>query len=384
MRPDPHRALFDLLEHAAASGVFPGCVALVWRDGAELYHEAHGQLASHPDAPEQLRATSRATLYDLASLTKVLATTTLAALAVSERLVDLDAPVPDPWSRACPGARMRHLLSHCSGMPAHVHFFAELGPRAGAERVLARVADTPPAYALGERVVYSDLGFMVLGAWLERLFAKALDQLFDDRVAWPLDLHRGVAPRLGFHRISGARGPSAAQQHLVAPTEVYDPALHPHGPPDHLACRRPVRCAHYEVHDDNAFVMGGVAGHAGLFGDAAAVLELALAWLGCTLPGLDARTRDAFWTLSQVPGSTRQLGWDSPSPDGSGSAADVLSARASGHTGFTGTSLWIDPAPPDGRGPLVAVLLSNRVHPTREGPAIAPLRQAFHRAAVLL
>lgn len=383
MREDPHRELFDLLEDGVRAGVYPGCVALVWRDGAELYHEAHGDLASHEGAPGYLRAVARDTVYDLASLTKVLATTSLVALAVSEGRLELTAPVPAPWDRACPGATLAHLLSHSSGLPAHVEYFADLKP-GRPERVLDRVAATPPAYPLGTRAVYSDLGFMILGAWLEHLYGKALDRLFDDKVAWPLDLHRGVVPRLAYHRILGARGPSFAQQHQVAPTEVYDPALHPGDVPGYFACRAPVRCAHYEVHDDNAFVMGGVAGHAGLFGDAAAVLEVARAWLECTLPGLDPRVRDVFWTLSDVPGSTRRLGWDSPDPDGRGTAADVLSARASGHTGFTGTTLWLDPAPPDGRGPLIAVLLTNRVHPTRNGPAILPVRQAFHRAAVRL
>lgn len=383
MREDPHRDLFELLERSVTAGVFPGCVALVWRDGAELYHEAHGDLASHPGAPGYHRAAHRDTVYDLASLTKVLATTTLVALAAGEGKLSLADPVPDPWARACPGATLAHLLSHSSGLPAHREYFADL--RLGRpERVLERVAATAPEYPLGARAVYSDLGFMILGAWLERIYGEPLDRLFDNRVAWPLDLHRGVVPRLGFHRLTGARGPAFAQQHRVAPTEVYDPALHPGGVPSHFACRAPAACAHYEVHDDNAFVMGGVAGHAGLFGDAAAVLEIARAWLECTLPGLQPRIRDVFWTLSDVPGSTRKLGWDSPSPDGSGTAADVLSPRAVGHTGFTGTSLWIDPDPPDRRGPFIAVLLSNRVHPTREGPPILPVRQAFHRAAVRL
>lgn len=392
MREDPHRDLFDLLERAVQAAVFPGCVALVWRDGGELYHEAHGDLASYPGAPGHLRAVARDTVYDLASLTKVLATTSLAALAVSGGALALDTPVPPPWSSACPGATLAHLLSHSSGLPAHREFFTDPTFLKNKElrrpgQILDRIAATAPEYPLGTRAVYSDLGFIILGAWLERVFGHPLDRLFDDKIAWPLDLHRGDVPRLAYHPIVGARGPSAAQQHRVAPTEVYDPALHPGGVPSYFPVRAPVRCAHYEVHDDNAFVMGGVAGHAGLFGDAGAVLDLARAWLEGTLPGLDPRTRDIFLkfnNMSDVPGSTRRLGWDSPEPDGSGSAGDVLSARAAGHTGYTGTSLWIDPSPPDGRGPLIAILLSNRVHPTRTGPAILPVRQAFHRAAARL
>jgi hypothetical protein len=173
---------------------------------------------------------------------------------------------------------------------------------------------------------------MILGAWLERVLDQPLDQAFANRVAWPLGLDGGPVPRLGFHRLAAARGPSSSQQGRVVPTEVYDPALHPAGAPTWFACRRPATVAHYEVHDDNAFVMGGVVGHAGLFGDAAAVFEVAHAWLVGGLPGLAEPVRRAFLShLSEVPGSTRRLGWDSPSPDGSGSAGSALSSAAAGH-----------------------------------------------------
>ena len=382
---DPHHDLFTALEDHVARGTFPGCVALVWRDGAVLYHEAHGHFATHPDAPDRFRGVTRGAIYDLASLTKVLATTTLTAIAVSEGRLALDTPVSAPWSQACPGATLQQLLAHSAGLAAHHEYFAELGRRGPAERVLERVCATPPAYPPGTRTIYSDLGFMILGAWLERLFDAPLDRTFADRVAWPLGLDVGVVPRLGYHRIQGARGPSSAQQGLVVPTEVYDPALHPNGAPTWFACRRPATAAHYEVHDDNAFVMNGVAGHAGLFGDAEAVLEVARAWLLGGVPGLEDRVRAAFMThLSSAPGSTRRLGWDSPNPDGSGATGTAFSSAAAGHLGYTGTSLWMDPTPPDGRGPVIAVLLSNRVHPTRDNTAIVQLRPAFHRAAVLL
>jgi len=373
------------LEAAVADGCFPGCVALVWRDGAVLYHEAHGHFATHESSPERFRGVTRDAIYDLASLTKVLATTTLCALAVSEGRVQLDTPVPAPWSRACPGATLGHLLTHSAGLAAHREYFAALGRRGPGERVLERVCATPPEAPPGVQTLYSDLGFLILGAWLERLLGAPLDRSFADRVAWPLGLDRGVVPRLGFHRLQGARGPTAAQQGLVVPTEVYDPALHPLAEPSWFACRRPAAAAHYEVHDDNAFVMNGVAGHAGLFGDAGAVLEVARAWLLGGIPGLEDRWRDVFLShRSPVPGSTRRLGWDSPNADGSGSTGTALSPAAAGHLGYTGTSVWMDPAPPDGRGPLIAVLLSNRVHPTRDNPAIVQLRPVFYRAATML
>lgn len=385
---DPQQGLFVLLEAAVAAGTFPGCVALVWRDGALLYHEAHGHFATHVDGPERFRGVTRSSVYDLASLTKVLCTTTLAAIAVSEGKVGLDHEVPAPWSAAWgegPRATLGDLLAHSGGLAAHREYFAELGRRGPGERVLGLVTATPLAYPVGAQAVYSDLGFMILGAWLERLFDAPIDRAFADRVAWPLGLDAGVVPRLGFHRLQGARGASTAEQGLVVPTEVYDPSLHPGGAPSWFACRAPARAAHYEVHDDNAFVMNGVGGHAGLFGDAEAVLEVGRAWLQGGLPGLGDRWRTHFLEHhSAVPGSTRRLGWDSPNPDGSGSAGVALSQEAAGHLGYTGTSLWIDPHPPDGRGPIIVVLLSNRVHPTRDNPAIVQLRPAFHRAAVLL
>jgi len=382
---DPHRVLFELLEGAVADHVFPGCVALVWRDGATLCHEAHGHFATHPDAPERFRGVTRDAIYDLASLTKVLCTTTLAAIAVSEGKLDLDSDVPEPWSAACPAATLGDLLRHSAGLAAHREYFAELGRRGPGERLLGRVCLTPPAYIAGTQTIYSDLGFMILGAWLERVFDAPLDRVFADRVAWPLDLDRGTVPRLGFHRLQGARGATTAEQALVVPTEIYDPALHPAGTPGWFACRTPAKVAHYEVHDDNAFVMNGVAGHAGLFGDAGAVLEVARGWLFGGIPGLGDRSRRTFLEhLTPVPGSTRRLGWDSPNPDGSGSTGTAFSAASAGHLGYTGTSLWLDPTPPDGRGPMIAVLLSNRVHPTRDNPAIVRLRPAFHHAAASL
>ena len=136
--------------------------------------------------------------------------------------------------------------------------------------------------------------------------------------------------------------------------------------------------AHGQIHDDNAYVAGGVAGHAGLFGTAFAVLEVARAWLDSLLPGLDPSVRDRFWRPSAVPGSVFRLGWDGPSAGGSTGGA--LEPGAVGHLGFTGTSLWIEPGPR-----RIFVLLSNRVYPFRgdAGP-IRAFRQRFHRLAAAL
>lgn len=373
---DPREDLFALLEGAVAEGVFPGCVAVVVRDQAVLYHEAHGSLASHADVPVVREPVRRETSYDLASLTKVLCTTTLAAIGVGEGWLELDAPVPERWG--CPGATLGDLLEHCAGLAAHREYFVEVEPF-DRDGVLARVASTPREYGPRTRSVYSDLGFMILGAWIERAAGRTLSDLFRDRVAYPLGLDDPVRPQLGFRPLVAGRAIAAADERRVAPTEVYARGLHPEGTPSHLPVREAARYAHDEVHDDNAWVMGGVAGHAGLFGTAEGVLEVARAWLAALVPGMDRDVRDRFWRPSQVPGSTRRLGWDGPEPDGSGSTGTELSARAVGHTGYTGTSLWIDP-----EGDRIFVLLSNAVHPTRRPEVIRAFRRRFHAAAAKL
>jgi CubicO group peptidase (beta-lactamase class C family) len=324
---------------------------------------------------------SRDTVYDLASLTKILCTTTLAAIGVSEGWLDLEADVPRPWAASCPGATMTDLLAHCSGLPAHREFFREVALcEPGA--VLERVAATSPEYALRERSVYSDLGFMILGAWIERAADRAFDELFQDRVACALGLDDPVLPQLGFRRVvPGVELPRRTAR-CIAPTEVYDIELHRDGVPSHFDIRKEVPFAHGQVHDDNAYVMGGVAGHAGLFGTAWGVLEIGRAWLENIVPGLNLPVRDRFWRACDVPGSTRRLGFDGPDPDGGGSTGRALSKGAVGHTGFTGTSLWIDPQPAqDGR---IFVLLSNAVHPIRNPEAIKAFRPRFHEAAARL
>jgi len=378
---DPRQALFDALESGVADGVFPGCVALVSRDDAIVYHEGHGTLGSHPGFVDRFEPVTRDTVYDLASLTKVLATTSLVAVAVARGKLVLDAAVPEPWSRACPGASLVDLLEHCAGLVAHREYFTEVKPF-DAAAVLERVSATPPEAAPRERAVYSDLGFMILGAWLERIFDAPLDACFVELVTYPLWLDQGDPPALFFRRLVEDTLLPRAIERRIAPTEVYDAALHPTGVPSHFAVRSHVAVAHGSVHDDNAYVMGGVAGHAGLFGNAMGVHELARAWLQSRLPGGAGALRDRFWRPSTVPGSTRRLGWDGAAPDGSGATGRAFGPQTVGHTGYTGTSLWIDPTA--SRGPLIAVLLSNRVHPTRNSDAIKAFRQRFHAAAAQL
>jgi CubicO group peptidase (beta-lactamase class C family) len=372
--------LDELLREAVAAEVVPGCSALVWRDGELRYVGAHGWLARHGLAPEQRQPVVLETRYDLASLTKVLATTTLLAQAVGLGQLTPEDRLPASLSIGPLGEyrpTLRDLLEHASGLVAHREFFHEpwslgMGAR---EQLINAVRSVPLAALPRAQAIYSDLGFLLLGAWLEQLGAARLDELFLDRIARPLGLER----ELGFPGLD----PLPAEQ--VAATEVYDASLHDHTRPHWFAIREQLgqATARGLVHDDNCLVMGGVAGHAGLFGTATGVLAVARAWLEHRLPLLDtdtsARVVAEFTTPSSVPGSTRRLGFDGPSPDGSGATGHALSSHAYGHLGFTGTSLWIDPPTR-----AIYILLSNRVHPTRTDDRIRKLRREFHALAALM
>ena len=213
------------------------------------------------------------------------------------------------------------------------------------------MASQAPEAAPGERVLYSDLGFILLDWIIEAVANQPTDLLFQQRIAGPLRLKNLFY--IDLKNQSKAR--AARRGRLFAATE---------------RCPWRGRTLLAEVHDDNAFAMGGVSGHAGMFGDADSVMKVAAAWLdsyqgraSIFSPELTRR----FWQRSEVPGSTRTLGFDTPT------AGNRFGPRSVGHTGFTGTSLWIDPD-----RELFVVMLCNRVHPTRENEAIKKFRPKVH------
>ena len=335
----------ELLDSAVAAGAAPGAVLAITRDG-ERFVYGSGQLgADEPESP------GAATIYDLASLTKVVGLVTGAMLAVDEGRLELDSPVQQ-YVPAFTGAgkdrvTVRMLLAHASGLPAWRPLFRETGSRAEA----FALADTTPLSSVpGTAEVYSDLGAIILTQVLETIYHQRLDSLLERRVFGPLGM--------------SATGylPGADQQDRIAPTEM-DPWRG--------------RVLRGEVQDENAALMDGVSGHAGLFGSAEDLLTFA-EWVLEQADGRSDRPADRptsrpsvlqEFTRRQnlVPGSSRALGWDTPSLGGS--AGSRLSPLSFGHTGFTGTSLWIDP-----EHHLAILLLSNRVNPTRDNPRWAPLR----------
>ena len=337
----------SVLEDAVAAGAFPAAVIEVGDPTRPLWREAFGRLTFDADAP----AAAEDTVFDLASLTKVLATTALVMIDVERGLLALD----DDLTRHLPRCQMRSaeiptvrdLLAHCSGLPGHLPFFRE---HAGRDAFETAICSTPFEYQPRTRSIYSDLGFMLLGFMLERTVALAVR--FDAFKA----LTRS-AEDLQFH-------PPRAWQPRTAPTQV-DPWRG--------------RLLVGEVDDENAWALGGAAGHAGLFGTAAAVgdqarhlLQVLAGRRGVFLPDT---LRTFISRRSDVPGSSRALGWDTMLP--TSSCGTRMSARAFGHTGFTGTSLWIDP-----EKEIYVTLLTNRVYPDRKNDAMGRVRPAVHDAVM--
>lgn len=344
MTASPFDAARAVIEHGLAERAFPAAsVEVGGREGAR-WQQAFGRLSYADTAPP----CHQQTIFDLASLTKVIATTSLAMRQVANGTLDLTTRVAE----VLPGwdvdrrqaITIRHLLDHSSGLPAHIAAWTDTQGRVG---YAARLAATPLEREPGAASVYSDLGFMLLGLVLE------------ERGGTPLDAQLRALFGRAIDPIQYR--PLAHLYERIAPTE-FDP------------WRGRVLCG--EVHDENAAALGGVAGHAGLFGTAAAVGAFARIVLQTfdapTALGNPALMR-TFAARSGVPGSSRALGWDTALP--TSSCGRAMSPSAIGHTGYTGTSLWIDP-----ETDFYAVLLTNRVHPTRANEKLLPLRARFHEA----
>lgn len=339
----------DLLAAAIAARVTPGGVIAVGTSTGPGYLVASGHHTYAVAAP----AVAHDTIYDLASLTKVLATTALALQAHTSGALPLDAVVVEriPELTALGDATVRDLLEHTAGFAAHRSYYRAVAGRRG---YLTRLAIEPMAYPLRTTHVYSDLGLILLAVLLEDATGHSFAAQF-------IRLRDVVAPGAEI-----ALEVPAAWRPRIAPTGVD-------------AWRGRVVAGH--VHDDNAAALGGATGHAGLFGTADAVADFARWWLHL-LRGSAPSTSAIPPALAQravsrgaVPGSSRGLGWDTMLP--TSSCGTRMSARAFGHTGFTGTSLWIDPA-----RDLYVVLLTNRVHANDDVEGIRRLRIAVHDAVI--
>ena len=373
MSPEGVENVRAVIEEAIAAGVTPGASALVVRRGRVLLQEGFGRLTYDEGAP----GVTPETIYDLASLTKVVGTTTLVMMLVEEGSLDISLPVsaylPEFLDQAPSeaernrraGVTVVDLLAHSSGLPAWIQFYLEFDPEARGlpaddarrmvfDRIMGAAADYEPR----TDTVYSDNGILLVGEIIERVSGKRLDVLAEERIFGPLGM------------TDTRYRPPPAWLERIAPTE------------DNPWRRRIVRG---QVHDENTVVLGEVAAHAGLFsttGDLGVFLQMLLN--GGSMNGERLLRADTIARFTKraglAPGSSRALGWDTPSRTSSGgpsSAGAHFSPSSFGHTGFTGTSIWVDP-----ERELFAVLLTNRVFPTRENEGIFRLRPAFHDAVI--
>lgn len=342
MRPDLPQRLDSIIEIALREGAAPGAAIAVGRYGRIVHIKGYGRL----DTASASAKVDESSIYDLASLTKVVATTTAAMILDEEGKLDLDRTVASylPGFNAPDKApiTVRMILTHRGGLEAFAPLYRTISGRA---QYLEQINTRPLKSVPGSEVVYSDWDMILIGLVIEQITGQTLDQFVAERVFKPL----GMADT-GFN-------PDTSLLPRIAPTEIDS-----------------VRggLVWGKVHDENAWAMGGVSGHAGLFSTARDLAVFATMLLnGGEYNGVRIVKPATLvrWTAPQSRESSRTLGWDSPSKNSS--AGHFFSPRSFGHTGFTGTSIWIDPE----RG-IYVILLTNRVNPVRDNNRYVPLRRA--------
>ena len=340
---------FELIQQAIADHAFPAASVAITHHGNLVGLKAFGRFTYDPDSPEA----TTSTVFDLASVTKAVATTSMAMILYERGLLDLDLPVAavvaefageDPRRDA---VTLRMLLAHSSGLPAYEKLFLRAKTR---DELVSAAFATPLTVNPGAKAEYSDVGFIILGVALERIAEESLERFCQHEVFGPLAMTRT------------AFKPPSAWRGSIAPTVNDQSFRH--------------RVIQGEVQDENACVMGGVAGHAGVFASAEDLAIFAHAMLAGGRPVLRPETVALFARReSSPPGTSRGLGWDTPSsPSQSGK---YFSAHSFGHLGYTGTSLWIDP-----ERQLSVSLLTNRTWPDCGNQAIKQLRPKFHDAVI--
>jgi CubicO group peptidase (beta-lactamase class C family) len=347
---------YEIIDKAIADKAFPGATLAIGYRGKATIH-AFGKLSYDAKSP----ATTPATMYDIASLTKVVVTTTLVAKLVEgdyEVPLDLDAKIERYLPEWASGPNVewrhrvtvRHLLTHTSGLPPFKEYWRTSKSK---QDTLTKIFAEPLEYEPGTKEVYSDLGIILMAEIVERLTGRTLDDLARSDIFAPLGMNDTM------YRPPRKLWPQ------IAPTEIDNNLRH--------------RLVQGEVHDENAFAIGGVSGHAGLFSTAADLAVFCQMLLNGGVYAhqkiLRRATMAQFTAPQQLSGGARTLGWAVPTEGGS--SGHFFSAHSFGHTGFTGTSIWIDPD-----RQLFVVMLTNRVQPTRENTKIAQVRPALHDAVM--
>ncbi|RKY91078.1 MAG: serine hydrolase [Ignavibacteriae bacterium] len=340
----------SVIVHAIKDSAFPGAVVLVSKDGEVIYEKGFGHF-TYDESSSEVKIN---TIYDIASLTKVIATTTAAMSCLDRNLFQLNEPVynhiPEFSENGKEAITIENLLLHNSGLPAWKKFYNK---NLDADSIIKNIYSIKPEYPAGTKTVYSDLGIIVLGKLIETVTHKKLDQYCNDEIFIPLKMNNTCF------------NPPDSVKYKIPPTEI-----------DKHWRKKLVQG---EVHDETSSLLGGVAGHAGLFSTAEDLSKLIQMLLDEGIFSgkqfIKPETVKLF-TKRHSPKSTRALGWDTKSTTRS-SAGNKFSKTSFGHTGFTGTSIWIDP-----ERKLFVVFLTNRVYPSRENKKIINVRPKLHNAVI--
>jgi len=343
-------AVNKVINKAIEDKSFPGAVVLVWKDGKTIYEKAFGNYTYDSSSPK-IKTT---TIYDLASVTKVVATTTAAMICYDRNLFSLNDKVvkyiPEFGINGKEYITIKNLLIHNSGLPAWKKFY---GRDLKYDDVINEIYSSELEYKTGEKTVYSDLGIITLGKIIEKVSGKSLDVFCKDEIFIPLKME------------STFYNPDDSLKKLCAPTET-----------DNYWRMKTLQG---EVHDETSEMLNGVAGHAGLFStadDLAKLMSVLLNKGKVKQKIFIQQSTIELFTKRVSEESTRAIGWDTKSDSGS-SAGKYFSKNSFGHTGYTGTSIWAD----SDRN-LFVIFLTNRVFPTRENTKIQKVRPQLHNAVI--
>ncbi len=349
LRAYDFKPLEAVVEQAISDTVFPGATLAVLYKGRVVFHRAFGRMTYSPKSAP----VDTTTMYDLASLTKAVVTTSIIMQLVERDSLSLRAPVsaylPDFAQNSKGTVTIEQLLRHTSGLRAHAGFSKSC---ATPEQLFHAIAADSLLSAPGTTTLYSDLGFMILGKIVETITGKSLASNFHERFTKPLNMKSTMFT------------PPPSLILRIAPVEK--DKLWP------FKKERPL------VHDQNAALLGGVAGHAGLYATTSDLLLMtAMMMNDGTSKGRVYFRPATLRTFLSRRNSPRALGWDLRSPEGHSSAGDFFSNSSYGHLGFTGTSIWIDP-----EKKIAVILLSNRVYPTSDNIKIRTFRPLIHNTVV--
>ncbi len=351
------KSVHSLMQQAVSEKIFPGGVLLVSKSGSVIFNETYGMANIFTKQP-----VTHDTVFDLASLTKPLATTPAVMILIQEGKLELDQTlgsiIPELKNTPKSKIQIRHLLSHTSGLPDYRPYYLKLKnfPAKLRKKTLREyLVKEPLISSIEEKTIYSDLGFMVLAWVIETTAGCRLDQFINQKVYQPLGL-----------------------------TDLFFIDLEDDIPEKSYAATE--KCPWRNmllsgmVHDENAFTIGGISGHAGLFGTVDSVHKLLIELLN-SYKGVSHKKKFAGKLVRQFldrkTGDARALGFDVPSKEGSSCGDFFTKAATVGHLGFTGTSFWMDL-----NQMIIVILLTNRIHPTRKNEGIKKFRPKLHNAVM--